>query len=75
MIRAHLSSHQYHSFKKLLAAERLSWTRQIVIDFGDFSLPLKNVPALDKQSVVATIRPENIQVSMSEKAGWIPMQL
>lgn len=46
-----------------------------VINFGDFFLPLKNISVPDKQTVVATIRPENIQVSMSEKPGWIPMQL
>ncbi len=46
-----------------------------LIDFGEFSLPLTNAPETGKKSVIATIRPENIEVSMAEKTGWIPMQL
>ncbi len=45
------------------------------IDLGGFILPFQDVPVLKRKDVIVTIRPENIELSMSEKPDWLVMQL
>lgn len=45
------------------------------IDFEGFSVPLEEAPAFNQKKVITSIRPENIDISINEKPGWLKMQL
>ncbi len=47
----------------------------VCIDFGEIFLPLEKQPVFDNENVIATIRPENIEVSITEIPGWLKVQL
>jgi multiple sugar transport system ATP-binding protein len=48
---------------------------QTLVDLGDLSLPLERDPPTEGQDIVATLRPENIQLSRVEKPGWVKVRL
>lgn len=45
------------------------------VDFGEFAIPLKQAPRAPNENVVVTVRPENVQLSNSEKPGWLPVRV
>jgi multiple sugar transport system ATP-binding protein len=48
---------------------------QLHADFADLSVPLKQDLPLKDGRVTATIRPENVRVSETEKEGWLKVTL
>jgi len=46
-----------------------------LIDCGEFTIPLMKPPTFTNKNVIATVRPENIKVSTTEKPDWLEMQL
>ena len=47
----------------------------LVADFGGLTVPLKDEPATGIDRVIATLRPEDIEVSRVEKPGWLKVRL
>ena len=48
---------------------------ETTVDFGDFSVPFDANLNVRNGSVVATLRPEAIQLSKTEKEGWLKVRI
>ena len=48
---------------------------ETMVDFGDYSVPVEANLDVRNGSVVATLRPEAIQLSKTEKEGWLKVRI